>query len=398
MDQTKRRQIIGICIIFILINGGNNLFFTFMPLHLRDLAFGDAAIGTLMAIGPFVSIFAQPMWGMAADHAGNKSRVLTLLSIGVLLAVVMFLFPGNLVYMALALSVYAFFQNPMVPLIDTVTLEYLAETRSTTPYGVLRMTGTAAYVVMGLIAGVLSGKSVSVAFVVYIPLIVIAIAATFMLPHVRGGQQKGHKMSPTKLFKDKCFLVFMLFALVTSITYGFNSSFFPNYMRGELGASNLMVAVNMSLGAVLEVFLLLFIDRIVQRFTISKTLLFCSAVMTVRWLMTACVTNVWALIAVQFFTQPFSWVFITYCLARYVQTHVPLELKATGQTVMSVTMSSIARIIGSMGGGFVLQAMGGNAVQQMYLYMGIGLAVSTVLFAIAFGRLKPSAPAQQLAA
>ena len=143
MDAEKRRQIIGICVIFAFIHGCKNLVFTFMPLHLRDLQFSDAAIGTLMAIGPFVSMLAQPMWGTIADHAPNKSRVLTYLSVGVLVAVVMFLFPGGLLVTALALSAYAFFQYPMPPLIDTVTLEYLAETRSTTRYGVLRMTGTA---------------------------------------------------------------------------------------------------------------------------------------------------------------------------------------------------------------------------------------------------------------
>ncbi|MNQ91727.1 Major Facilitator Superfamily protein [compost metagenome] len=39
------------------------------------------------------------------------------------------------------------------------------------------------------------------------------------------------------------------------------------------------------------------------------------------------------------------------CLAEYVSTHVPKELKASGQMMNSLTMNAISRTLGSLLGG-----------------------------------------------
>lgn len=36
-------------------------------------------IGTLMAIGPFVSVFANPFWGYACDRSQNIRRILLIM-------------------------------------------------------------------------------------------------------------------------------------------------------------------------------------------------------------------------------------------------------------------------------------------------------------------------------
>jgi hypothetical protein len=48
---------------------------SFIPIYLKGTGFSDTLIGTLLALGPFVAILAQPFWGIAGDRAKSKNTI-----------------------------------------------------------------------------------------------------------------------------------------------------------------------------------------------------------------------------------------------------------------------------------------------------------------------------------
>lgn len=61
------------------------IFSSFFPLYLQDIGMDKLEIGSLMAIGPFVSVFANPFWGYTSDRSRNLRRILLFMIIGTLL-------------------------------------------------------------------------------------------------------------------------------------------------------------------------------------------------------------------------------------------------------------------------------------------------------------------------
>lgn len=89
---------------------GTMVIFTgFFQLYLQDIGMSKIEIGSLMAIAPFVSVFANPFWGFWSDRAGDIKRVLLIMMAGTLL-LVQWVFQANtytMIYMAMILFYFS---------------------------------------------------------------------------------------------------------------------------------------------------------------------------------------------------------------------------------------------------------------------------------------------------
>lgn len=104
---------------------GTMVIFTgFFQLYLQDIGMSKIEIGSLMAIAPFVSIFANPFWGFWSDRAANIKRVLLIMMTGTLL-LVQLVFQANtyaMIYMTMIF--FYFFQTPMFSQTNSLILTY----------------------------------------------------------------------------------------------------------------------------------------------------------------------------------------------------------------------------------------------------------------------------------
>ena len=397
---SARKQITALLVMFAMVHACNALYMTFMPLFLDDMAFDAAQRGLLLSIGPFVSMLTQTMWGGVADRAVNKVRVMYALSIGLVFVAGLFLLGSSnmvdpylppfmrkyraAILITAALMLYAFFKNPMMPLIDTISLEYIYANRPSVTYGVIRTMGTASVVVVAYVVGLIvdaSAAGTRTIFYVYFGVLIVLLASLTFVPPVAGSQLGRDKTPTLALFRDKWFTVMIIVAFIVSVSYGFNSSNFSNYMRNELGASERVIGINTALGSTLEIFLFIIIHKITKKTGIINLILLCVLAAALRWLATAFVTSIPMLIVIQFFTQPFTWAILIYAIAVYIQKAVPEQLHARGQAVMNMIMSSAGRIVGSLAGGYWLGAWGSGSEPAIYLWM------SVFCFAALFGAI-----------
>lgn len=339
---------------------GNASYNTFIPIYLDQLGFSRTLVGTLLAIGPVMTIMANPAWGLASDRAANKNGVLKILMLCSAAAIVLYPLSSRFIYIFVMIALFTFFQSSINPLSDAITLEYLASTRW--KFGPIRMAGTIGFAVMSIVAGMIVRQNINGIFVVYSCTAVLGFFVVCRLPVVRGHQRSGYKTSPLHLLKNRKLVVLLVFNFIIQITFGFYYSFFPIYYR-QLGASTALLGVAMFITAMSEIPFLLFADKLLKKFGIITVLCASAFIIAIRWLLLYTITDINVLLAVNS-THGLSFIVFSFCLATYINKNVPRELSASGQTLNALLCMGLARMIGSVVGGLLSDYLG---IRQVFL-------------------------------
>lgn len=360
----------------------NAIYFNFIPLYLKDIGYTQTLIGFILAMGPFIAIIGQPIWGMAGDQAQKKNTILKLLLIGSTLSVFFLRTQTSLYILMTFMAIFAFFQTSINPISDAITLEYLDKTRW--KFGPIRMAGTIGYALMALVAGMLAKKQIDSIFLLYLAVAVSALVICFFLPEVQGHQlKKGLRIPFWRLFADRKLILFLGFTFFAQMTIGYFNSFFPIYLLSNGGDSG-WVGWAMFISAISEVPFLLFADRILKRTGVAGALQIAGGVTALRWLAMSMFSNPYVLEALQLL-HGFSFVVLVYSMATYINREAPIELKATGQAINGLVSMGIARILANLAGGYLSDVFG---IRRVLFGNFILLSVVTFVFIFLWRRLQ----------
>lgn len=355
----------------------NAIYGNFIPIYLNSLGFSKTAVGSLLALGPFVAVVAQPVWGLASDRAASKNTILKTLLLGSAVAMILYPVSGNFFYLAAVIIVFSFFQSSVNPVSDALTLEHLEPTRW--KFSRIRLAGTLGFAFMSVIAGTLARKNIYSIFFLYFAIGIIAFFTVFRLPRVKGHQSEGMKLYPWHLFKNRELVILIAFNFVIQLTFGFYYSFFAIYYK-QLGADNALLGWAMFITSTSEIPFLLFADRILARLGTKLTLLISSLVISVRWLLLYFITGIYAILAVNA-SHGLTFIVFAFCLATFISKNVPKELRASGQTMNALLCMGFARIIGSIFGGILSDMLG---IKQVFLYTSLIDFAAVLIFGTLF--------------
>jgi len=136
----------------------------------------------------------------------------------------------------------------------------------------------------------------------------------------------------------------------------------------------------MFISAVSEVPFLLFADRVVKKLGVHVTLTASAGVVATRWLLLFLVTNKYAVLGINAL-HGLSFIVFAYSLATYINANVPKELRASGQALNGLVVMGIARILGSVAGGFLSQTFG---TRQVFLFTSLLDYCAVVVFGALF--------------
>ncbi len=362
---------------YVLVYMGHSVYQNFIPVYLDQVGFTAGQSGLLLALPPFAALLAQPAWGVAADRAKTKNRILTLLFLLASLAMVLHRLGTAFLYVAFAMSFYAFTQNPALPLTDAITLE------TTAPRGVrfgpIRFGGTIGFAAMAVICGQLSATNAQALFLVGAAVMAATTLYSLLLPKVPGAGQ-GKRVSPLRLLRDRRILRALAFALILGSSLGFYYSFFPTSLLHK-GGTGTMLGVAMALAAVGEFPFLFFAHKFKQWLGIKGILALAGGVLTLRWFLYGVIDSPAALMILQLL-HGWCYIVISVGLAEYVNSIVPDELKASGQMLINLTVVSLGRILGSLCGGWAMERF---APESIFLFLS-GLCLVAVLVFLVTGR------------
>ncbi|MDQ2085496.1 MFS transporter [Herbivorax sp. ANBcel31] len=362
---------------YVLIYMALAVFSVFLPVYLDSLEYSGTQIGILLAIGSFVAIFSQPFWGIACDRAKTKNSVIKLLLIMTSFIMLLFYLSESFYYLFFILVILSFFQTPVFPISDAITLEYMAPTRW--KFGPIRLAGTMGYALMAVIAGAIIDKNISGIFFISFLLGLVTFSSVFKIPKVKGHQATGRKISIIELFKNKELMIFMGFTVAIHSTLAFYNTFFGIYYTG-IGADSSLLGWAIFIASVSEVFFLLWGDRVIDKLGIKSTLLGAGLICAIRWGVLGLSNNIYIIMLSQVL-HGFTFIVLAYSMATYINNEVPKELRASGQTLNAVICLGLSRIIGSIGGGIFSDFVG---VKQVFLYASLIIFLSLCIFKLIF--------------
>ncbi|MCZ8511947.1 MFS transporter [Paenibacillus filicis] len=379
--QNKSVAILAAFYAFIYMSTGS--FSSYIGVYFTEVGIGHTEIGVLTSIGAVIGLIAQPLWGLAGDRSRTKNGVLMICTLCSGLTVWLVPWAGTFFLpLLLAMALFSLFQVPINPLSDAITLEL--SSKGIVKFSNIRTFGSVGYALISVAAGWLFARHIDSIFLVTSVIMMGCFALSIGIPKVEGHQSGKKKVRITEIFKDKQLVVLYAFTLLLSTTMGFLWSFQAIYSK-EQGISMEVIGIGLAIGSFSQFPFMIFFQRFYDRFGIRNILLVSGLVHTLRWALYAFgLTPVTYVIS--WILHGGTYILFYMCLAEYVNKHVILELKATGQMLNSVIQLSVGKIIGGMLGGLYAASFGFHLA---FVLLVIIAAVSTAGFYVA-SRYLPS--------
>ncbi len=348
---------------YLLVYGASGIYLPFLPLFLATAGLDSVQIGLLLAIGPSTSLVAQIVWGNFADKYNRRKEYLLVAVTGT--ASVCFAFTAfrSLSLLALLLFLYAFFNSAISPLTDSLALDTVT---NTCQYGLFRRWGSLGFAVTAVGGGMLFsflpiGLFGAVAGILY----GLTLAWAVSLPNTRTRNQPARAAFPfAEVLRVPGIPIFLTVVLLIMIPYSAYSSFLGWHLQ-SLGASRLWVGVAWTLAAVSEVPVFGLGSRWLMRIPARMLMAGAAIIFAVRWLAYAYFHSYPIIVLLQV-AQSLSFALFYLAAVEYLTKLVPRELRSSAQSLLQSVGFSVGAIVGSVGGGWLVQH-GGVAV--LYLMM-----------------------------
>lgn len=362
-----------------------SMFIPFLPLYFSEQGLNETQIGSIIGIGGFITLIAQPLWGMISDRTRTIRKVLIILVICTTVTGYLLYSTSNYALIIVFVMLTYFFLMPIDPL--TESLNFRVAESAGISYGSLRTFGALGYAVMSLLAGYLmtnyGAHSLGYTFA---GLGIISLIVTYLMPDAPVSGKPVTMNSLKNFLRNKETLLFLVLVFISSVPARMNDTYLGLYIKDLGGKPDLLgLAWFLAAGSEILVFSLSFwwLRKNKELAIISIA----GAFYFIRFFISAWITdpNWMAYIQLlQLLTFP---VFYTAAI-QYLYSIVPVEWRATGQTVLALLFFGVSGILASFAGGALYQAFGGKTMYLTISVMSfIGMLFGFVLYRV-YGKKK----------
>lgn len=376
------------CLIYFMFYFAQYPMYTYIPTYLKSLSFSNFQIGILTAVGPVITIIAQNVWGMAADRAKTKNRILFIVILGTALATMFFhaspIHKYFVVMFFILASVY-FFLFAIQSITETITIEYTAAHQIN--YAFIRACGSLGYAVCGILLSIFPNFSSAQIFLLLTISNILILLPAWRMPRTKGyqgGNTPGKKVNITALFRYKELMLFLAFALCVYLCNNFGIAFGPVYLIDEIGISRTTFNLFTGLSVFFQAVVLMFAGKLFAKMNLYTLFLIAGATEFLRYCVISflAVNAATVFVALNFLLHALSTILFLYGGVLFVNKSVPAELKATGQSLWLMVTLGISPAIGNILGGAISEAIGSLA--QTFLVYTIFLGLAVLLFTFLF--------------
>jgi len=347
---------------------------SFLPIYFQHKGFSSSQIGWFLAIGPFVGLIAQPIWGYASDKYKTVKKILFTCLLGFVACVIWLFQIDSFFWILVSGAFFFFFFSPVNPLADNLAKRQ-SQLHGVT-FGSIRMWGSIGFALISLLSGYLLSLF-GIGFLIY-PITVLAILTCLLslfLSDAKAGTKKVNYKDISLFFKDPSLVAFFALIALVMLTHRTNDSFISLYLL-EMGGNEMLVGWIWFIGVSSEALLFFLSARWFRASNPTIYIIIAAALFSVRWILTALVNDPAMLILIQVLHGVcFAIAFLG--ALEYLYKAVPEELQATGHMVFVGISFGITGIIGSSFGGVIFENLGGSTLYFM-------LACSSILGMIGF--------------
>jgi len=329
----------------------NAILVAYLPLFFYARGFTAVEVGLLMMGGPFVAMFAQPVWGYISDKFQTVKWVLLLLwSVALLCSVGVFFSSGFPLTFTFITLLY-FFLMPSSPLLDSLTIRVSQE--AGTSYGGVRLWGSIGFSVSAIVSGAILIAIGGVKNVIWLywGMWMMPLLLCLWLRDVKIESKPVTLRSVAGVLGNKSFLWFLLLVFVMMLPHRMNDNFLGLYMT-DLGATEQMVGWAWALAALSEVPTFALLHRVLHRVHELALLGVVGLLYLIRWSVYGLVDDPFVLMFLQA-THTITFAVFWITAVAYAVRAVPAELRSTGQSLLTAVFIGAAGLGGGVFGGWI---------------------------------------------
>ncbi len=342
--------------------------------YLRDLGFGAAEIGELLAVALGTKLFAPYIWGWITDYTVHRLRMLRIASTLTVVFYALLLLRDDYIWLFVALFFFSFFWNALLPQLESITLDSLGHISRY--YGKIRLWGSVGFITcaMGLapVVGHFGTRAV--------PYLIFCVLIAMWLVSLRSVDRRMPSPSPAPIWRQLLrpeVLCLMVLCFIMQLTHSPYYGFFSIYMR-DAGYSDVLIGQLWALGVFAEIGIFILVPRFLPKWGASALLSFSMAVAALRWLLIACFPQQ---LAVILFAQTLH--AITFGVYHVAAIHLIDRwfsggLRGRGQAMYSGVSFGLGGALGSLFAGRLWEVLGGADV---FLLSG-AIALAAVLLTV----------------
>jgi nucleoside transporter len=345
-------------------------------------AFGTAAIGAMIA-----PIFV----GMLADRFFATERLMAVLHFaGAALLFYLTTIREPALFYVVALA-YFLTLIPAVALSNSLALHHLPD--RTREYPLVRVWGTIAWVIAGVLVGTLGIEATSTPMVIGAVVQLAVALFCFVLPHTppapkHESSADGVALGPNvvTLFKDRSFTIFMIGLFLISIPMQFYYTF-SNPFLNELGVAN--AAGKQTIGQLTEIVCMLLMPALFPRLGVKWMLALAMAAWALRYFLFALgnAGDRMAMIYGGIVVHGICYVFFFVTGQIYIDNKVSRRSRAAAQGLLTVVTMGLGQFLGAIISGRVvahLSAAAGHDWRDIWMIPSAMSAASLAFFVVCF--------------
>lgn len=348
----------------------------FVAMFYRSQGFTGLQVGMLVAMPAIGLAMSGPFWGTIMDQLGIHRKVLraalVLCSIFALVVARMHDFAQMFVFVT-ALS---FSQVPLRALLDSYAVAVSERVRTT--FGSIRSWGAIGYFISVLVLGQLMGDDVSNLFLyAYALFMILTLAFMIRLPDLSPRQPMQYASGLQDLLGNRALLLLLLVAFLLAVGYAVIYVALGIHIVA-LGGTTDLVGVAFAVGAAAELPAFLFGGKIIRKFGERRVILVAIIFYGIRFALIGAITDPAWILPVQ--------VLHMLSFAAFLVASVPLAHKivfgehpATTQSLLTTTSFGFGNIVGSVGGGWLLDAVDSGT---LFLVTAGLMVVTLVIFVV----------------
>src|SRR5690625_891890 len=356
----------------------NTIIISFLPIYLDFKGLSGTEIGWVLAIGPLASIISQPFWGFLSDKYRTVKWVLIMLIIGMLIFIILFFQMIHLFFILIFGALFYFFSSPVGALGDSLA-QRQADLLNIS-FGSIRTWGSIGFALSSLVIGqLLNIFGVEFMRWPYLLFGTILLIVAFQISDVKttDNEQTISFRDLKLLIANKPFVYFLLIMMFITITHRANDSFIGLFIK-ELGGSESLVGLGWFIALVTEALVFAFAYKWFKKDRALLFIILASVLYTIRWILFAFSTEPWMVLVGQLLHGLTFGIFYLSAI-DFVTRLIPETLKSSGHLIYYSVFFGISGIVGSLGGGAILDYLSGN---HLYLILGVMTLIGTALLFI----------------
>lgn len=357
-----------------------SMFITFLPVYLDEQGLQPAQIGFIIGTGGFVTIITQPLWGMISDRTKTIRKILLLLLVlSSILGYALYSSSHFILLILFAMLMY-FFLMPIDPL--TESLNFSISEASGVSYGSIRTYGALGYAVTSLLTGyVMSYFGAGSLAMLFAAIGIISLVVSWLMPDVPVTGKPVTLSSLKRFISNKETLMFLVLIFVCSVPARMNDTFLGIYIR-ELGGSPELVGLAFFLAAGSEILVFALSFWWLRKGKEMLLISISSAFFFIRFFISAWITDPHMLAYLQILQLLTFPVFYSAAI-QYLYRIVPVEWRATGQTVLALLFFGVSGILASYLGGTIYGLFGAKTLYLTIAAMSFaGMLFGLVLYRV----------------